>query len=433
MKNLPEDTFWKSIKTQLENYSEQPRDDWDKIAAVISKARRSDRWGMASDIFSWAGLAILLLLPWMNGPYGEVTAALADAIVEHPQTTKSGTFEENEITCRDKSYKPEVSTADQMNSNRDVSHKGRRLSGRDASIIPQNKIDRILDQGGADRIIKNEKENIVANILSENKSILIAAKSEERFVNIVMDTVVKTDSPRVVLEKKEEALIKPHKEGRENKNRKKFRPSLYAIVTPFMTYQKIEPIKGDDINVYSLESPGIFSAERFGWSGEMGFQMGVHRKIDAFAALSYYQQDQTISYRYHSSHLADVWAVSDRSYSLKAGEVRRGFGYTMKNVGVSLGFLYKIQGEKLIHKMGAGIQYQRGLSRSSSGGSYDNSSSNYIGYQLIYRMEYGWTSRMNFFIQPTFIRSIVASEELKEPFTIKPYRAGIGFGVVYHF
>jgi hypothetical protein len=105
----------------------------------------------------------------------------------------------------------------------------------------------------------------------------------------------------------------------------------------------------------------------------------------------------------------------------------------MKNGGASAGVLYHIRGKKLMHKLGAGLQYQKGLVNPQGEYSYNNASSSYLNYQLLYRMEYSLSRRTSVFLQPQFVHSLVADEALREPFEIKPYRAGLGFGLLYHF
>ncbi len=107
----------------------------------------------------------------------------------------------------------------------------------------------------------------------------------------------------------------------------------------------------------------------------------------------------------------------------------------MLNAGISSGLFYRIMGDKLLHKLGAGLQYHKGLLKANqnSEATYDNSNSNYFNYQLSYRIECQVTPRTNIFFQPTFTHVIRVREQLKEPLTIKPYRAAISIGMLYHF
>ena len=79
------------------------------------------------------------------------------------------------------------------------------------------------------------------------------------------------------------------------------------------------------------------------------------------------------------------------------------------------------------------LQYQKGLSRATEDEVYNNEASDYLNYQLLYRVEYRLNSKMSIFIQPNFTHSIISNESLQAPFNLKQSRAGIGFGIVYSF
>ncbi len=105
----------------------------------------------------------------------------------------------------------------------------------------------------------------------------------------------------------------------------------------------------------------------------------------------------------------------------------------MKNLGAQAGILYYLKGDKLTHKVGAGLSFQQGLQKAASHTTYDNSKSSYMFYQLFYRTEFTVNKSMRIFFQPNFSQAFISNEKLSEPFKLKPYRAGLSFGIVYHF
>jgi hypothetical protein len=105
----------------------------------------------------------------------------------------------------------------------------------------------------------------------------------------------------------------------------------------------------------------------------------------------------------------------------------------MRNIGVQTGILYTLKQTGLMHKAGIVLQYQRGLMQAGEGDAYDNSSSYYVNYQLLYRVEYSFRPGFSLFVQPSYTHSIVANESLNAPFKLKLSRAGVGLGVVYRF
>ncbi len=104
----------------------------------------------------------------------------------------------------------------------------------------------------------------------------------------------------------------------------------------------------------------------------------------------------------------------------------------MLNLGLQTGILYNLYGKTLTHKIGGGVSYQQGLKKTDSE-SYKNSESSYFSYQVFYRNEIRVSSRVRVFVQPVFMQSIRVREKLDAPFNLKPYRAGIGFGILYDF
>src|SRR5687768_15061390 len=62
MKNLPEVEFWKQIRSRLENYEEEPDDDWNKIAAAIPTAS-----GTVVAFNRMSDTAVLIVLAFLLG------------------------------------------------------------------------------------------------------------------------------------------------------------------------------------------------------------------------------------------------------------------------------------------------------------------------------------------------------------------------------
>jgi len=93
--------------------------------------------------------------------------------------------------------------------------------------------------------------------------------------------------------------------------------------------------------------------------------------------------------------------------------------------------LVTLKGEKLKHKFGAGVLFAQGFAKES--GSYNNSRSSYLSYQIFYRNEARIKDRLSWFVEPMFTYSFISKEKLAEPFRLKPYRAGISGGILYRF
>src|SRR5687768_5231354 len=76
MRSLPENRFWKNVKSRLENYSEEPDDSWDVIAGKISVGG-ADRANTIGHLFSVIGLACFLFLIGIENGGFSLTSSVA--------------------------------------------------------------------------------------------------------------------------------------------------------------------------------------------------------------------------------------------------------------------------------------------------------------------------------------------------------------------
>lgn len=223
------------------------------------------------------------------------------------------------------------------------------------------------------------------------------------------------------------------KEQKQKKEKRIFHADVYANLTPSLSFQKITPLGNDDLRVVGLQSNGVMSGDRLGVSLEAGFQRRLTPRLDFYVGLSYYRQKQALTYEYNGQDVIIEQGGKQGDYAITPVKESKSFQYNMTNAGISSGIMYHLIGDKLMHKIGGGFQLQKGLMRMGSESSYNNAESFYFNYQLSYRLECQLNSKWNVYLQPTFIHAIFSKEELTEPFTIKPYRAGLGIGAIYHF
>jgi len=88
---------------------------------------------------------------------------------------------------------------------------------------------------------------------------------------------------------------------------------------------------------------------------------------------------------------------------------------------------------RLSHKIGLALQYQKGMTHASTGEPYDNASSSYLNYQVLYRAEVALDDRLTFIVQPSVTRTWLVNEALHTSFTLKQYRPGVSIGLSYRF
>lgn len=241
--------------------------------------------------------------------------------------------------------------------------------------------------------------------------------------------VVNKDSTIVKAGDNKHAPAKTAKE--EEQKRKAWHPMLYFSLTPSLAFQKVTPMRNDDIHISGLQEQSLVSGNRAGIGMETGGQVTLLKGFDLYGGLAYYQQNQSITYNYTLPSSTNVSAQESMNYVITPEGGSHKFRYAMRNAGVSAGFLYTVKDAKLMHKIGAGLQYQRGFMKARGGDTYENSGSQYLNYQVHYRLEWAATraGRTRLFVQPAFIHSFWSHETLREPLTVKPYRVGLSFGL----
>ncbi|HYG18797.1 MAG TPA: hypothetical protein VD816_07705 [Ohtaekwangia sp.] len=435
MKNLPENDIWKKVGDRLDAYTEVPPDGlWDRIAGGSIPSGRSSTVAVWVDRFTV--LSLLIYISFMAGYTAGTTM--------QPETAfaiASPEFSGKLLAPGDSLLKhpPDKSKTDERVHAGD----GFNVSAQPASkkitpVRPQYneqafKNNSAFDQHSA-HVDPRHTETFSESTIPVGQvlSMDVNARSEGSQASggatpdsiTVVEKMFAADSAVVVKNNEDEASKK-----------KKLRKGtqLYFTVSPALSFQKITPGHRDKVNVQGLRSPGILSAERFGLALEIGFQRPLAKRLEGYGGISYYQQRQQLTYLYDSPDQVDIASSAEGQYTIKPQTIARSFHYNMLNAGIAAGLLYHIKGVKLMHKIGAGLQYQRGFRRSASESTYDNAGSAYLNYQLSYRVEYIFSRRLNIFIQPAFTHAVYSKEKLSAPFTIKPYRASMGFGAVYRF
>ena len=207
--------------------------------------------------------------------------------------------------------------------------------------------------------------------------------------------------------------------------------SYYALFSPTLSFQTATPSARDGVIIQKLNKPAILSGDRLGLALEAGVQGRLSKKFEYFAGLSVYHQSQTSQYTQSAGSVVIDNGADDLSYSVKPTTTERSVSYSMLNVGAQAGILYTLKEHRLSHKIGVALQYQKGLTHSSAGEPYDNASSSYLNYQVLYRAEMALNGRLTLIVQPSVTRTWLVNETLHVPFTLKQYRPGVSIGLSY--
>lgn len=449
MKNLPENNFWNEVGNRLGHYAEEPADDsWDKIAGGLRNKPqpRIIAWlerRASSAQASLTGFTLLVALlasdqptaTWSNGiahaknvatvtstapAEARTIASLANASAqEHKPSSHTAVKQERSTTRSDQHVR---------NTSQKASRKGMNTHGK----VAQPEIVVHTDPG---KVTSEEKFLITRPEEQDTTSFSDQApankQAESSAVTSAVDTIVQKD-----VDKKKKALVVTTKEKRETEKKRVqlHIPMIYFQTGTSLGYTKITPSTNDDVTITDLEESGVFASDRVGFSVEAGFQYRILPRLEVYGGLSYYQQNQHIRYTLALAKPGGVTGSAGEGYVFTPVTNTHDVKYAMRNAGVSAGMFYRVKTHLLEHKVGVGLLYQQGFqSASGEGATYTNKGSTYWQYQLLYRMEAGLNDHIRLYFQPGYTHAFRADEKLNEPFTIKPYRAGISVGIVYLF
>jgi hypothetical protein len=407
MKNFPDQDPFRELEKRLENYTELPDDAvWRNIDAALRPKRR------------------LIILPWLDG----VTSLLLIGLLTF--AVGGNEFRENLSKASDKlQYSEEQSgkSNNPLKLEMEQNTANAKSSKQSFSTTDGNNIFKKGTTGPTAVAYPHQLNYVQSQFLSQDSSRVTTLMDTSNLSSTdqQLDSVskitneVKADSGKIAVEVK------------ESKRMRKRKHTFYAMVTPSLSFQRAQPISRDGIVVTRFANKSILSGDRFGVSINTGVQGYISKHFEYYGGLSFYHQSQTIKYEYQSDGVT-LEESEDDGYTVSPKSAVGIVNYKMMNIGVEGGVLYHLYGKMLTHKIGAGLTYQQGLNNSRSE-EYINSRSSYLSYQIFYRNELRVNSRLRFFVQPTFVQTIAVNEKLNAPFKMKPYRAGLGFGVLYGF
>jgi hypothetical protein len=222
--------------------------------------------------------------------------------------------------------------------------------------------------------------------------------------------------------------LRPEEAETRRPSRKR-RPVLYGSISSSLAFNKIIPDKGDGVAIGSIVSRPVLAHDRIGFTLNTGVQLQISRNLEVYSGLSLYRQSHRLIYEFNSDQTTITSDAAGIVFT--PGVVQKTVAYDMMNAGVEAGVLYLLTGDRVLHKLGAGIAWHHGLRKAREGETYDNSRSQYLSYQLSYRTEFAVDNRMIVYFQPFYRHVFSSQESLSEPMRLKPYYAGIGIGLIY--
>jgi hypothetical protein len=416
MKNLPDNEWMKELEGRLRSYNEQPDEAvWDAIAQTVQPQREAAVWKWLE--YAGSGAVVLLAIFLLtNG--GEESGLVLNAV----EKTDAKILGENTITAITRSTNSSFTNA----AKEDVGLQKNKNERTNSSQV------RNLPIAIADKMsIENSAVVTVLDLSAAELDNSFASTNE--MPRTAVDTILTTKE-----NVKADTVAPPIKKNEQEraKSKTKRKPlTLYAQLTPSLSYYAVQPFGSDEVAISSFNSSSVLSSDRFGFAGEVGIQRKLSRKFIYTVGLTLYQQTQTLRYQTVSqSQLKILNSPSEPfSYSTIPQHNEHTVRYDMVNAGLTAGLLYELKNAGLFHRIGLSGSYQQGVKKSTEASTYSNAKSSYAFYTILYRIEYPVNEKLTFYVQPTFTRSLNVNENLAEPFSLKLSRAGIGVGLVFDF
>jgi hypothetical protein len=416
MKNLPENEWMKELEGRLRNYEEQPDETlWGAITQAVQPQREAAVWRWIDYAGSGAVILLAIFMLSIGGEKSELVlrdAKKAKNQLPTKNTTTASTQSQNALTAN---------------------------TIEAASGLLEKKNERTNSiQVRSQQIVFSDKKSVENCILNTSLAPPTSELNNSGTTRSEMQTII-LDS---LFNQKEymriDTLVLPAKGDEEKRTKEKKQRkavTLYGHLTPSLSYYAMQPLANDEIAISSFNSPSVLSGDRSGFAGELGMQRKLSKKLMYTVGLTFYQQQQTIRYQTVSSSKNQIMnsASESFSYSIIPQYNQHIVSYNMTNVGVTAGFLYELKNAGLIHRIGLSGSYQQGFRKSNEESTYNNVTSSYAFYNVLYRIEYPINTKLKLYIQPTYSRGFYVNEKLKEPFSLKPARAGISVGIVVDF
>ncbi len=439
MKSLPESEMWNKLKSRLAVYREEPDHNWNSIVKQLPVET-------GADVTTKALRALLiLLLGWLfvsdvinsNQSVADADIEVANTPADDQMIRKYSPSEPKSRSMHEAPALVDKTTDNNLEASLLPSKGERQLSkqrmmsrrdGVDAHAYQLDQLDKgpaFIPLGGIDSVVNynarylETHNNEGSDIKGANKQTLLS-KHEPGADSMIVISIV------------DDTLKRKNSNQSERKSRDKKLMSFYLSATPGLGFYKISPNKNDNVELTSLKSKGIFSPDRLGLSIDIGMSKKLLKNMEWFGGLTYYQQKQSIVYTYVSDEVVNIESEEGSDYTLSPGIKSRRVNYAMQNAGISSGLLYTVKRAALIHQAGFGLQYHYGLSEWKSENDVQNKSQFYLMIQFLYRLKWKTSDHLQVYIQPQYSHGINGQDDNHQVFRIKPSRAGIGIGVIYH-
>ncbi|MDX2303185.1 MAG: hypothetical protein NW226_10315 [Microscillaceae bacterium] len=186
-------------------------------------------------------------------------------------------------------------------------------------------------------------------------------------------------------------------------------PRLFISLKPQMNYYHIRPDKKDDILVRDIDAGKFLSAQRLGWSIQMGGYLALNDRFSLRVGASYTQWKQTWQYTFNAVNSGEIGTLFTQNKTIHAA-------------GLAADVLYAFRpGKRHTSYWVSGLQVSFPVGAPA------------LQTQIIGQLGYNWSypiqKNVIFWAEPTLGIHLNRIQNETEPVKIRPYTLGLHLGL----
>lgn len=429
--------FDEALRERLRLYTEEPREDlWQGIAVQAASTATRVRWTSWVNYFSVLTIFGILVSASLKGIERRETGDVAyrtppSQVVPNDQPTDN-LPNENQENMQTKRSAPQGS--DRPNA-----------TAGEKSMNPDHQVaitQPLQTASGSDSIETKVEVFLEIRLPTDHLQ-------ELELIDTIMTAIQ--------IAPEEKTAVRSQKQTRNLRRAKHVPLKMYFSVMPTIGYQRIESNQSDDIIIENIDHLSALSTQRLGVRVELGAEFPIKKRLNGFAGILYYQQNQVINYTEKSldstlvlpgQNPGDIIVEPQFVYQDKTVD------YEIKNIGIQLGVNYKLTKSKpsttsttdvlspgnnmperrFLHLVGTGVEFHKALNSTNASDQTEFSNPTaYLFWNVYYRMQYPSEGKLKAIFQPSMNYAFYIKQNLNAPFYVKPYGIGLNIGFTYNF
>lgn len=229
------------------------------------------------------------------------------------------------------------------------------------------------------------------------------------------------------------------KEVKAPKKKKSYRNLLLrAYLSPTYNYHRLITNKEDNVIIQSIEKNGLLSGNNLGFSGGFMLESNLSRRWSVLWGISYTQLNNKINYSFTNatpdSLMVDFVTADQVRVTPVYNEVSKSYRYQYQDIGVQLGANYTLLSKRWKHKVYAGFAANRvtkTITQTDEKIIHENTSGIQTLINVGYDMQMPLSSRLAFYLKPTFNYYLKTIDQANKAYQVKPYFTSLRLGLIW--